>query len=317
MKRRPGSEWESAALAALPRARAWLVGVSGGRDSVALLHWLHERGFHKLIVCHLDHGLRGRAARADAAFVRRLAAKLELPCEVERVAVRALAEETKQSPEAAGRAARLGFFTRVARRRRCPRVFLGHHADDQVETFLLRLFRGAGGRGLSAMREVSQIGALQIVRPFLGVWRSEIDAYVAEQRLKFREDATNMALDARRNRVRHKLIPGLEKQFGRNLRTSLWRAASIHAEENAFLESLLPNESFSGEALSIAELRALPLALQRRALVGWLRTHEVAEVGFDLVERIRALILTGATVARTNLPRGRFVRRRAGKLFFD
>ncbi|MGH7936335.1 MAG: ATP-binding protein, partial [Chthoniobacterales bacterium] len=191
------------------------------------------------------------------------------------------------------------------------------HADDQVETFLMQLFRGAGGRGLGAMREVTKIGKLQIVRPFLGVWRSEIDAYVADHRLKFREDATNAELDARRNRVRHQIVPELEKKFGRNLRTNLWRAASLLAEEDAFLDTLVPNEWLDADALSTQALNALPLPLQRRTILRWLRAHAVRGVGYEAVEEIRHLLAPDARVAKINLTGDRHVRRHAGKLFLE
>ena len=135
-------------LGSLSRTARYLVGVSGGRDSVALLHALVEAGFRRLIVCHLNHGLRGRAAAADARFVATLAARLGLECESEQVDVARLAKKMGQSLETAAREVRYAFFARVARRRRCRSLFLGHHAGDQVETFLFNLFRGSGRGGL-------------------------------------------------------------------------------------------------------------------------------------------------------------------------
>src|SRR5260370_28886617 len=128
--------------------------------------------------------------------------------------VRALAARQKMSIETAARAARYHFFAQVAKRRRCRAIFLAHHADDLVETFLINLFRGAGASGLSAIREVSnrRIGDvdLTIVRPFLGRSRDEIDRYVPKHRLKFREDASNKNLAPLRNRIRRRIIPFLE-----------------------------------------------------------------------------------------------------------
>ena len=296
-------------LVSFPPTRRYLVGVSGGRDSVVLLHWLIRHGYRRLIVCHLDHQLRGAAAKADARFVRRLSEKWELPSAIESANVAA----AKGSAETAGRAARLEFFARVARRRRCHTIFLGQHADDQVETFLLQLFRGAGGRGLGGMREISEVGALKIVRPLLGVWRAEIDAYVAAHRIKFREDATNVDPGPRRNRLRRRIIPKLEAQFGKNLRRNLWRTASVLAEEDALLETLVPDES----ELKVKTLRNLPVTLQRRLFLRWLREHEVTNVGFELVEQLRSLLLPGARVAKVNLPGARHARRRAGAIFLE
>ena len=138
-----------------PPTHPHLIGVSGGRDSVVLLHWLTSLGYQKLIVCHLDHELRGRASQADARFVASRAAKLRLDCEIGRTDVRALAAQSKLSVETAARAARFAFFVRVARQKRCRTIFLGHHADDLVETALLNLLRGASPGGVAAMRSVS------------------------------------------------------------------------------------------------------------------------------------------------------------------
>jgi tRNA(Ile)-lysidine synthase len=303
-----------------PGAR-YLVGVSGGRDSVALLHWLVDLGYKNLIVCHFNHQLRGRSSRADAIFAQKLAAKYDVDLALGAIDVRALAARKKQSIETAARDARYKFFAQVAKRRRCRTIFLGHHADDLVETFLINLFRGAGTGGLSGMRAVSvrkiDNVKLQIVRPLLGVWREEIDKYVRKHRLKFREDASNKNLAPLRNRVRHRIIPNIEKQLGRNVRPSIWRAATIAAEEENFFEALLPNELSKLTALAVKPLRAMPIAVQRRMLHEWLRAGEVPDVSFDLIERVRALLDLSNRVAKTNLPQDRHVRRRAGHIFIE
>ena len=131
---------------------------------------------------------------------------------------------------------------RAAGRRRCRDVLLAHHADDQVETFLFNLFRGAGPAGLAAMRPASmhKIGrrTLRIHRPLLGVWRSEIDAYIKEHALAFREDATNASPAHTRNRLRAEVLPFLEKSFGRDIKPALWRAADLLSAEEAWIGSL-------------------------------------------------------------------------------
>jgi len=308
-------------LEQFPPDQAYLIGVSGGRDSVALLHQLNALGYRRLIVCHLDHQLRGRSSKADAKFVERLAAKLQCKFEPGRTDVGALARKSRLSLETAGRMARYEFFAKIARRRRCYTIFLGHHADDLVETFLMNLFRGAGPAGFSGMREITsrRISGteLRIVRPFLGVWREEIDRYVKAYRLEFREDATNETLAPVRNRVRRRLIPYIEKQLGRKVRSTIWRAATIVADEAEWLEGLVGvKESKSGQ-LDTHELRARPRALQRRIIHKWLQSHGIGDLDFELIERIRALLDPEATTAKTNLPRGRHVRRRAKTLFIE
>ena len=306
-------------LRTFPLDGRYLIGVSGGRDSVALLHWLVNLGYKKLIVCHLNHQLRGRSSLADARFVEKITLRYQAEFELESVNVRAFATKQKMSVETAARDSRYSFFAKVAKRRRCHTIFLAHHADDLVETFLINLFRGAGSAGLAAMREVStrcidEVG-LTIVRPFLGVWRKEIDNYMRKHRLTFREDASNKNLNPLRNRIRHRVIPYLEKILGRNIRPAIWRAATIAGEEEAWIDSQLPDSS--DIELSVAKLRALPVALQRRAIFKWLRGQNIAEVGFDVIESVRSLLDQDARVAKVNLARNRHARRRAGNVFVE
>jgi tRNA(Ile)-lysidine synthase len=293
--------------------------VSGGRDSVALLHSLISLGYKKLIVCHLNHQLRGRASDADACFVEKLAAKYGVDFELGAANVRAVAKQRKMSIETAAREARYAFFGNVAKRRRCHTIFLAHHADDLVETFLFNLIRGAGLTGLAAMRDVStrRFGDLKltIVRPLLSVWRKEIDNYVREHRIKFREDATNKNLAPMRNRIRNRIIPYLEKNFARNLRQNIWRTAMIAAEEEKWIENELADSTNAD--LSVPKLRALPVALQRRAILKWLRAQNISEIGFNEIERVRSLLDPNVRTAKVNLPQDRHARRRAGTIFIE
>jgi len=307
-------------LRRFPPEAPYLIGVSGGRDSVALLHWLIHADYKRLIVCHLNHQLRGRSSVADARFVEKLATKYGVDVEVGAVNVRRLAKKKKMSLETAAREARYPFFGNIARRHRCHTIFLAHHADDLVETFLFNLFRGAGLTGLTAMRDVStrdlrDLKALMIVRPLLSIWRQEIDTYVRKHRLEFREDATNKNLAPVRNRIRNRVIPYLEKTLGRNIRQNIWRTAIISAEEENWIDNQLPNST--DVEFRVADLRALPVALQRRAILKWLRVQKVSEVGFELIERVRSLADRDAPIAKVNLPRDRHVRRRAGKIFIE
>src|SRR6267378_367845 len=309
------------ALKNFPPTQRYLIGVSGGRDSVALLHWLTTLGYRKLTICHLDHKLRGGASQTDARFVASIARKLGLNCEIGRTDVRALAARSRLSIETAARAARFAFFVRIARQKRCRTIFLGHHADDLVETALLNLFRGASPGGIAAMRKISihRIGKtkLTILRPLLGVWRSEINSYIGERHLEFREDATNAVLHSSRNKIRHRILPDIENQFGRDVRKTIWRAAQIWSEEEAVLDSLVSSQMTPGTHLAVAASGKMPVALQRRAILRWLRAREVAEISFDIVERVRSLIEPGTKAAKINLPRDQHVRRRAGKIFVE
>jgi len=296
-----------------------LIGVSGGRDSVTLLHHLVHVGYKKLIICHLNHELRGRSSNADARFVEKLTAKYDVDLEIGSADVRAVARKREMSIETAARETRYKFFAKIAKQRRCHTIFLAHHADDLVETFLINLFRGAGLTGLAAMREISlrridNVG-LTIVRPLLGVWRDEIDNYVREHRLKFREDASNKNLVPLRNRLRRRIIPYLEKTLGRKIRTSIWRAATIAAEEEGWIDSMAKHPDAKNQRLSVGKLRSMPVALQRRFIMTWLREQKIADIGFQVIERVRSLL--DPKIAKINLPKDRHVRRRAGKIFIE
>jgi tRNA(Ile)-lysidine synthase len=292
-----------------------LIGVSGGRDSVALLHQLRAAGFHQLIVCHLDHALRPESGE-DARFVESLSAKLGCEFVLKRQDIATLAQRRKKSLETTAREARYDFFAQVAQERACPRLFLAHHADDQVETLLFNLFRGAGAGGLAGMSPLSSRTidgvTLQISRPLLGTWREEIDEYVARHHLSFVEDASNTDRKFTRNRLRHEIIPALEHAFDREIRRAIWRSAEILRAEDELLAALA---SGTPPELDVPVLTSEPVALQRRRLHAWLRLHGVPDVGFTEVEAVRALL--AGRPAKANLPGGWHARRRAKRLFLE
>jgi tRNA(Ile)-lysidine synthase len=201
-----------------------LIGVSGGPDSVALLHALVKLGYRPH-VCHLNHRWRGVASDADAAFVRALAVKLGLPVTI--------GSRKVPHTEAAARQARQEFFERVAKKTGIRTLALAHTADDQVETFLLRLLRGAGTTGLGAMWPERRIGKLRVVRPMLEVSRKEVLKYLSAEGLKYREDASNADRRFLRNRLRHELLPLLERDYNPGIRSVLRRTAEILRAEAA------------------------------------------------------------------------------------
>jgi tRNA(Ile)-lysidine synthase len=298
-----------------PRQERHLVGVSGGVDSRALLHILPFLGFPDLVICHLNHNLRGTESQEESRFVQRLAHRLRLPIYTETLA--ALPETG--SLEAAAREARFQFFARAAQNFSTSSLFLAHHADDQVETFLFNLFRGAGSFDNAAIKAESQFKAgslnLLIHRPLLQVWKHEIYEFARACRLKFCEDSSNSNRQMVRNRVRHDLIPEIEKLMGRPVKRALLRTIELSAEESEFLRSLVP-EMVSEVELDARVLRNLSVAIQRRTIHGWLRRQNIQDCGFDEVEAVRSL-LNRLAIAKINLPRGVFCRRRAGRLFLQ
>ena len=295
-----------------------LVGVSGGRDSIALAHWLHAAGYRELIIVHLDHGLR-TASRAEAKFVRDFARKLGCEFVTKRVRTADYAKRRKLSAETAARELRYGFFAEVARERNAPRLILAHHADDQVETFLLQLLRGAGPGGLGGMSSCTSREAngvrLSIARPFLGVWRTEIDAYIAQHGLRYCEDPSNADLQHTRNRVRHIALPALCEAFGRDVKAAICRTAELLRAEDEAVSAMLDRQQL-GASLEVEYLRSLSVAMQRRCIHAWLRRHGVEDAGFTEVEAVRSL-LHEPRKAKVNLARNRCARRRAKRLFLD
>jgi tRNA(Ile)-lysidine synthase len=299
--------------------RKLIVAVSGGADSVALLHLLLEAGYRNLIVAHFNHRLRGKASDGDAAFVEKLAAKLDLPCEIAEGDVRKLASSRKCSLETAAREARYSFLATVAKKHRIRMVVLAHHADDQVETCLFNFLRGSGIAGLSGMkpRSTRTIGGIgmELLRPLLPIPKGELLGYLKERKIRFREDATNAVADASRNKLRLKVLPLIEELLGPSFKGSIVRNASLLADEEDLLSSITLPIALQ-EKLRVKLLRELHPALRRRVLHAWLKNRGIDEPGFAEVERVASL-LDSEGPAKINLPGNRHARRRAGVLFIE
>jgi tRNA(Ile)-lysidine synthase len=245
--------------------------LSGGPDSVALLHALHSAaprmGF-RVVAAHLDHGLRP-ASGADAAFCRNLAEGLGVSVHMGSADVRGRARRERAGLEDAARAERYSFLRQVAWKEGASAIALGHTRDDQAETLLLRLLRGAGSAGLGAMRPKRG----DLIRPLLRISRADVLAHLAAHGLDWREDPSNADLSLRRNRVRHELLPYLEARVNPSARRTLARTAAILADEAAWFAGeaarLLPSLSrpvAGGITLDRPALRGVPTALARHVL---------------------------------------------------
>lgn len=302
-----------------------LVGVSGGRDSVALLHFLVTHGWKHLVVCHLNHGLRGRESGQDATFVRRLAAQFGLKFELHTARIASLAKRGKLSIETCARAERDAFFQRMMARHGTPFVFLAHHAEDQAETVLGNLCRGASLHGLSGMpySAIDREG-LTKARPLLEVRREELNGWVDSRRLAFREDSSNASLQYRRNRLRHEVLPLLGEVCQRDVVEIIVRGARFAGRDEAFLREcairFAQDERLweADDSLAITPgFKAAHQALQARILRHWLvKILKVKGVGSHEIESVLGL-LENEAVAKVNLPGGHWVRRRAKRLFLD
>ena len=192
----------------LPSAGSTLVvAVSGGADSVALAHLLYALGRHRLVLFHLDHGLREEAS-ADARWVEQLALDLQWSCVSQRVELRALARSRRLGLEETGREERYRRLAAVALQERAQAVVTAHHHDDHLETILMQLLRGTGadgGRGLRERREL--VPGVALLRPLLGLTRAQLRGYLEAGGHAWRSDATNADLRFRRNLVRHRVLP--------------------------------------------------------------------------------------------------------------
>ncbi|MCX7681977.1 MAG: tRNA lysidine(34) synthetase TilS [Anaerolineae bacterium] len=308
-----------------------VVGVSGGADSLTLLHvlWrLSEPYRLRLHVAHLHHGARGADADGDAAYVAELAAAWGLPFTIERQDVPALARAHKLTFEEAARRVRYAFLSRVAGAVGATRIAVGHHADDQAETVLMHFLRGAGLAGLRGMLPLTPItdyrllepfatemlpGVPQLIRPLLEVPRAAIAAYCAAQGLTPRFDYSNLDTTYFRNRLRHELLPLLET-YVPNVRKRLCHTAAVLAADYEVLSQLL-EQCWQQVVLREEEQvivfdrqvwQALPVAMQRATLrhAAYRLRPTLRDVDFVHVEQARYVGLQGASGAQATLPAG-------------
>ncbi|KPJ64594.1 hypothetical protein AMJ44_12515 [candidate division WOR-1 bacterium DG_54_3] len=211
-----------------------LIGVSGGVDSIALLYLLdsckEELGI-TLRVAHLNHMVRKKDAEMDLRFVQNLAQDLKIPIKIESIDVQKIAKEQKLSLETAARQVRYDFFERVAGQEGASKIAVGHTADDNVETFLMRLVRGSGLKGLCGIPPKRG----KIIRPLIRIWRKEIESYVGSLKLVPRRDYTNYESKYMRNRVRMKLIPQL-KLYNLNIKEIILQTILLLTQDRLYLE---------------------------------------------------------------------------------
>lgn len=290
-----------------------VLGLSGGRDSVALLHLLVQQGC-SVRALHVHHGIRGAEADADAAFCARLCHELEVPFELQRVDVPALATEQGVSLETAGRHARRWLLAAAARRCKGGVVALAHHADDQAETVLFRLARGAAG--MRGMQPVHEASGITWVRPMLSWRRADITAWLQQMRQSWRDDATNAVPDVARNALRLEALPALNKALGRDVTPILGRSARLHAETIDALEaalSALPSRDPQGR-LYLPFVWQQPVALQKAIIRHYLQANAVADISEELVLAVVNILPAEASVSRVNLPGDRQAIRRERRL---
>jgi tRNA(Ile)-lysidine synthase len=248
-----------------------VVGVSGGPDSLALLHILTKLQSDyqlKLHVAHLNHKLRGEAARRDAQFVEKIADEWNLSVTVEARDVKAYQQQESLSLEEAARKVRYDFLLGLVEKLNFDKLVVGHHADDQAETVLMNFIRGAGLKGLGGINPEAR----GVVRPLLNVTKEELKQYCKKYELNPCFDATNAQSNQLRNKIRLELIPLLKENYNQNLTATLNRSAEIFRQEDKFLrsyarrqlEEIMIKEAEAEIRVATKQLLRYDLALQRR-----------------------------------------------------
>lgn len=305
----------------LSRGDRVLVAVSGGPDSVALLHLLHELREQwglELEVAHLQHGIRGEEAKEDARFVADLAESLGLPFHLKEIDLPQMkARAGKGNLEALARAERYRFFAEVSGERKLDKIATAHTQDDQAETILMWLLRGAGMKGLSGMAPLQAIRAsdldsprpVTVIRPLLEVSKAEILDYLAQNKLAYRLDRTNQDTAWLRNWIRQELLPAIKQRAGDDFPARLGRAAKLLREEDRYLDQLAVSrlaEMRSADGLDRSELLRAPTPMRRRVLRLWIAEKRGHLRGLDFIhiEALLRLIDQGPPQGRLAIPGG-------------
>ncbi len=312
-----------------------IVGVSGGPDSMALLHLLlaanQTLDWHlQLHIAHLDHQLRGEESTEDAAFVQAAAEALALPCTIAHEDIAARAKTHAIGVEEAGRQARYTFYHRVCLQTGAKLVAVGHHADDNAETILHRVLRGTGLRGLSGIprrRELTNGSDVFVVRPLLKLTRPFILKYLEEEGIAFREDRTNTDTTRIRNRIRHQVLPMLERDINPQTREAItrlgeqaqWLVEFLHETVQRTFETLIISRTDQTLTLNVD-------TLSRKSRIVQTEIVRLAYASFELGEQDLAfshLVATLDLVAESTggkhvqLPKGMIVEKRYGQLTFS
>jgi tRNA(Ile)-lysidine synthase len=271
------------------------VAVSGGADSVFLLHALFElapRWDLRLSVLHLDHRLRGVESGGDALFVRELAGRFGLPSYLAESDVAALKQESGDNLEQAARGARRRLYTELLAGKTLDRIATGHTRSDQAETVLFRFLRGSGSAGLSAIRPVTSDG---LARPLIELDRDQIRSYLAARGVAWREDSSNDSADFARNRIRRSLLPMLIQDWNPALVETLAHTARWAQDEEAYWETVIGRLAIAkltvrppAVLLRCGDLRDLPRAVARRLVRRAIEAvkGDLRGISFEHVERI-------------------------------
>jgi len=295
-----------------------VVAVSGGADSMCLLsilNHLKQQYSLSLYIAHINHGIRKEESKAELSFVRMISSRIKIPFESLSVSIPNIAKEKGLSIEQAGRDVRYKFFLDVLKKYQAQKVATGHHLDDQVETVLMRIIRGSGLQGLRGIPPIRNY----FIRPLIECNQKEIIAYCKRNKIIYCFDSSNNELFYFRNKIRHQLIPLLEKEYNSSVRKNLSTLRAIVQDEYNFLEEitkkyysrLLKEQNPQNIILDINQLLKLPTGLQRRIIreaLNRLQNH-LQNIQFKHIENIRELCLTDKGEKYLNLSQGIQIRK--------
>ena len=291
----------------MPPSGRILCAVSGGADSMCLLHLLHSRG-RDVVAAHFEHGIRGEESLRDAAFVQSWCRERGIPCVTGHGDVPAYAREKRLSLEEAARALRYRFLEETAAEQGCAWIATAHNGDDQVETVLLNLTRGAGALGLRGIPPCRG----KIIRPLLGVSRREIEDYLEKNAVPHVEDSSNESDDYSRNRIRRRVTPVL-REINPGLNEAVGRTARLLAQDEDCLSGLAKefiDRFYDGESLPGKELLALHRAVASRVI------RRLCRQSLSMEQVEAALALAGSRERKLlHLP-GQCLRCEQGRLYF-
>lgn len=319
----------------LEKNDAVVVGVSGGSDSVALLHLLCElnanEGWRLAIhVAHLDHQIRGDESQVDAAFVLALSDDLSLPCTLDTLNVPALCADRSGSVEEIARRERYAFFERVCLKVGAKFVAVAHHADDNAETILHRILRGTGLRGLVGIpfhRSLGPGSQIQVIRPLLRHTRAEITTYLADSGIAYREDRSNQSTEPMRNRIRNKILPILASEVNPQVREALVRLGeqarwvdeylqeTVHRTFETLIISRTDQTLFLNAQAVARKSRIVQTELVRLAY----RSFGLGEqdLGFSHMAAVLRLIADSGSGKQLKFPGGMTIEKRYHQLIFS
>lgn len=293
-----------------------VVGVSGGPDSICLLHllWRIQKEYDlKLYVVHLNHQFRGIEADKDAEYVKSFSDSLGLKSYIFSIDVSAYSKEKGITFEEAGREIRYKLFDDVAKKTGASKIAIAQNKNDQAETVLMRLMRGSGLEGLTA---IDYIRDGKVIRPLLDISRKEIEEYCLKYKLKPRIDKTNLEAIYTRNKIRLELISYIEKNFNSNIIDTLWRTANILKDDNDYLNRMtkdIINELSEVHpdkiSLDINKFKNLHIAMQRRVIRGAIERLKgnLKEIGLIHIEKIIELTKNYKVGLKVDLPDHMFV----------